>query len=69
MAAVATKLCEHPGACALSTGRLQLFLMFHEIYLDRFETVPDRLCSNPGSRWEREATRRFSSAPPAATIS
>jgi hypothetical protein len=37
MTAVAAKLCEHPGAYAMSTGPLQLFLMFREVHLDRFE--------------------------------
>ena len=40
MTAVAAKLCEHPGAYALSTGALQMFLMFREVDLDRFEIAP-----------------------------
>ena len=40
MTAVAAKLCEHPGAYALSTGPLQMFLMFREVHLDRFEIAP-----------------------------
>ena len=40
MTAVAAKLCEHPGAYAMSTGPLQMFLMFREVYLDRFELDP-----------------------------
>ena len=35
-----TTLCEHPGAYAMSTGPLQMFLMFREVYLDRFEIAP-----------------------------
>jgi hypothetical protein len=37
MTAVAAKLCEHPGAYATSTGPLQIFLMFREVHLNRFE--------------------------------
>jgi hypothetical protein len=40
MTAVAAKLCEYPGAYALSTGPLQLFLVFREVDLDRFEIAP-----------------------------
>jgi hypothetical protein len=40
MTAVAAKLCEHPGAYAMSTGPLQMFLMFREVHLDRFEIAP-----------------------------
>jgi hypothetical protein len=40
MTAVAAKLCEHPGAYAMSTGALQMFLMFREVDLDRFEIAP-----------------------------
>ena len=40
MTAVAAMLCEHPGAYALSTGPMQMFLMFREVYLDRFEIAP-----------------------------
>ena len=40
MTAVAAKLCEHPGAYAMSTGPLQMFLMFSEVHLDRFELAP-----------------------------
>jgi hypothetical protein len=40
MTAVAAKLCEHPGAYAMATGPLQMFLMFREAYLDRFEIAP-----------------------------
>ena len=37
MTAVAAKLCEHLGAYATSTGPLQIFLMFREVHLNRFE--------------------------------
>ena len=40
MTAVAAKLCEHPGAYAMSTGPLQMFLVFREVRLDRFEIAP-----------------------------
>ena len=40
MTAVAAKLCEHTGAYAMSTGPLQMFLMFREVHLDRFEIAP-----------------------------
>jgi hypothetical protein len=40
MTAVAAKLCEQTGAYALSTGPLQMFLMFREVHLDRFEIAP-----------------------------
>ncbi len=40
MTAVAAKLCEHPGAYALSTGPLLMFLMFRAVHLDRFEITP-----------------------------
>jgi hypothetical protein len=34
---VVAKLCEHLGAYATSTGPLQIFLMFREVHLNRFE--------------------------------
>ncbi|HEV3165149.1 MAG TPA: hypothetical protein VGZ22_14075 [Isosphaeraceae bacterium] len=40
MTAVAAKLCEHPGAFAMTSGPLQMFLIFREVYLDRFELGP-----------------------------
>jgi hypothetical protein len=40
MTAVAAKLCEHTGAFAMSSGPLQMFLIFREVHLDRFEIGP-----------------------------
>jgi hypothetical protein len=40
MTAVAARLCEHPGAFAMSAGPLQKFLVFREVHLDRFEIGP-----------------------------
>jgi hypothetical protein len=37
MTAVAAKLCIRPGAYAMSTGSLQVFLMFRDVHLERFE--------------------------------
>jgi hypothetical protein len=37
MTAVAANLCKHPGAYAMAAGPLQMFLMFREVQLDRFE--------------------------------
>jgi hypothetical protein len=37
MSAIAAKLCKHPGAYAMSADPLQMFLIFHDVHLDRFE--------------------------------
>jgi hypothetical protein len=40
MTVVAAKVCEHSGTYAIKTGPQQIFLMFKEVYLDRFEIGP-----------------------------
>jgi hypothetical protein len=40
MTAMAAKLCERSGPYAMSTGPVQVFVMFREVHLNRFEIGP-----------------------------
>jgi hypothetical protein len=37
MTAVAARLCEHSGTYAIKRAPQRIFLMFKQVYLDRFE--------------------------------